>query len=135
MRIRSLLALICVLTFATFPAVPQTSGTSLSMVARWDNNGYIQGTVTLSKMNVSGPDTVIAAQTLYKGKANVTVTLAANSVYNVTLAETNGTQLVKFPITTALINPANLTDAQIQLVCHVADNSLASAKMNVQMNF
>jgi hypothetical protein len=117
------------------PARPQTSGTNLVMGAHWDNNSYIQGTVTLSKANLSGPDTVIATRTLSLGWTNVSVALAANAVYNVTLVSSTGVQLVKFPITTAIINPSNLSRAEIDLVCHAANNSLASAQMTVNMTF
>jgi hypothetical protein len=117
------------------PARPQTSGTTLSLQAHWDNNSAIQGTVTLAQINASGPNTVIATQALSRGRTSITVPLAANSLYNVTLVSSSGTQLVTFPITTALINPNNLSSAQLALVVHASDNSLASARIQVSMNF
>jgi hypothetical protein len=118
-----------------FPVLSQISGTNLIMGAHWDNNNYIQGTVQLSKVNLIGADTLIATKPLSQGWTNMTQILAPNSVYNVTLLASNGTQLVKFPFTTALINPSNLQSAEIDLVCHAADYSLASARISVKMTF
>jgi hypothetical protein len=122
-------------TFLASAAQPQTSGTNLVMGAHWDNNTYIQGTVTLGKMNSSGPDTVIATKTLSQGWTNITEPLAANTMYNVTLLASDGTKLVRFPITTALINPGSLQRAEIDIVCHASDHSLASARIDVSMTF
>jgi hypothetical protein len=112
----------------------QSSGTSLVMSARWDDGSRIQGTVTLTQATSTG-ETPIFAQTLVKGSASVSEPLLANSLYYVTLASANGVQLVKFPVTTALVNPANLKSAQIALVCRKADNSLQSAQISVSMGF
>ena len=135
MKKRFALGLIVAMTAFTSAAVPQTSGTTLVMGAHWDNNKSIQGTVTLGQVNSSGPDTVIATETLSRGSANITEALAANAVYDVTLVSSTGTQLMKFPITTALINPSNLQRAEIDVVCHASDNSLASARIDVSMTF
>jgi hypothetical protein len=114
---------------------PQTAGTSLVMKAHWDDNTAIQGSVILGKVNSSGPDTAIATETLSRGYTNITESLAASSLYNVTLLAPDGTQLVKFPITTALINPNNLQKAEIDIVCRKSDRSLASARIDVSMTF
>jgi hypothetical protein len=135
MKKRLALLLFAVITLITPVARPQTSGTNLVMGAHWDNNSVIQGTVTLAKVNSSGPDTPITTKTLSQGWTNVTEALSASSMYNVTLSASNGTQLVKFPITTALINPNNLQRAEIDIVCHAADNSLASVQITVSMTF
>ena len=135
MKKRIALVLLAVGMAFAATAVPQTAGTNLVMGARWDNRHYIDGTVTLGKVNTAGPDTIIATKTLSKGWTNITESLAANSLYNVTLAASDGTQLVKFPITTALINPNNLQSAEIDIVCHASDHSLASARINVAMKF
>ena len=117
------------------PANPEaSSGTALALIAHWDNNHPVEGTVTLVQANSSSSNSLIVAKPLSKGQASVTVPLA-RAVYNITLVESNGTQLFQFPITTALINPSNLTSAQISIVCRVADNSIASAQVNVLMNF
>ena len=136
MKIRLAFVLLAAATVFTSTGVPQTTGTKLVMAAHWDNGSAVQGAVTLGKMNSSGPDTVIATETLSsKGLANITESLAPNSLYDVILTTSHGIQLVKFPVTTALINPNNLQRAEIQLVCHVADNSLASARIDVSMTF
>lgn len=129
------LLLFAAITIIASPAKPQTSGTNLVMGAHWDDKSYIQGTVTLAKVNASGPDTIIATKSLSQGWTNITESLGANSVYNVSLVASNGTQLVKFPIATALINPTSLQRAEIDIVCHAADNSVASAQITVSMNF
>jgi hypothetical protein len=134
-RFVAVVSLFIAVALLAYPARPQTSGTTLVMQARWDNNSAIQGTVTLSQVNVTGPNTVVTKQTLSNGRTSVTVPLAANSVYNVTLVDSGGIQLVTFPITTALINPSNLSNAQIELVVHAANNVLASAKFQVSMSF
>ena len=116
-------------------ARPETSGTVLVMSAHWDNNTNIQGTVAFSKINSSGPDTIIATTTLSEGWARLTEPLQPNSFYNVILRAENGSQLVQFPITTAFINPANLQRAEIDIVCRASDHSLASARIDVSMKF
>jgi hypothetical protein len=89
--------------------------TSLSMSAHWDDGTNIQGTVTFSKQNASGPDTVVVTQTLSNGRANLSEALGATTLYDVMLVDTVDTQLIKFPIATAMINPGNLKQAQINL--------------------
>ena len=131
----ALVSLAIASTLLAYSAHPQSVGTTLVMQAHWDNSSPVQGTVTLSQPNLTGPDTVIVTKTLSKGRTSVAVSLAANSLYNVTLLSSAGTQLVKFPITTALINPSNLSKAEIDLVVHAADNSLASAHMDVATSF
>jgi hypothetical protein len=127
--------LLCMTAVFALPARPQTSRTNLAMSAHWDDGTNIQGTVTLGQQNASGPDTVIVTETLSNGGANVSETLGAATMYDVTLLTISGTQLVKFPITTALINPGNLQQAQIRLIFRKADNSLKSAKVTVAMGF
>ncbi len=105
------------------------------MAAHWDDGTYIQGIVTLDQLNASGPATVIATKTLSYGRANVSEPLSASTMYNVTLLTATNTQLVKFPITTAMINPGNLQRAEIDLIFRKADNSLKSAQIKVSMGF
>ena len=127
--------LLCMTTVFALPARPQTSTTSLSMSAHWDDGTNIQGTVTFSKQNASGPDTVVVTQTLSNGRANVSESLGATTMYDVTLVDTVGMQLIKFPIATAMINPGNLKQAQIKFVFRKADNSLKSGDISVSMEF
>lgn len=131
--------LFAVLIFAStifaLPARPQTQGTNLMMRAHWDDGTDIQGTVTLEQINSSGPATVIDTNTLSNGSAQVSKPLAATTMYDVILLTATGTQLVKFPITTALINPGTLKRAEIDLVFSKADNSLQSADISVSMKF
>jgi hypothetical protein len=117
------------------PASPQTSATNLVMGAHWDDGTAIQGTVTLGQLNASGPDTVIATKTLSNGRTSVSELLSAATMYNVTLLTDANTKLVKFPITTAMINPGNLQRAEIDLIFRKADNSLKSAQIKVSMGF
>jgi len=105
------------------------------MSAHWDDGTNIQGTVTFGKQNASGPDTVVVTQTLSNGRANVSEALGATTMYDVTLTDTAGTQLIKFPIATAMINPGNLKQAQIKFVFRRADNSLKSGNISVSMEF
>ncbi len=56
-------------------------------------------------------------------------------MYDVTLLNTAGTQLIKFPIATAMINPGNLKQAQIKLVFRKSDNTLKSGNISVSMEF
>ena len=86
------------------------------MSAHWDDGTNIQGTVTFSKQNASGPDTVVVTRTLSNGRANVSEALGATTLYDVMLVDTVDTQLIKFPIATAMINPGNLKQAQIKFV-------------------
>jgi hypothetical protein len=127
--------LLCITAVVAPLARPQTSTTNLMMSAHWDDGTSIQGTVSLGQLNASGPDTLIATETLSKGWANVSETLGAATMYHVTVITTAGTQLVMFPITTAMINPKNLQQAEIQMVFRKADNSLKSAKVTVAMGF
>jgi hypothetical protein len=112
-----------------------TTGTEMIMTAKYDTKSPIQGTVTLAQVNASGSNTVVATATLSNGEATVTVPLAANAVYEVTLTSLKGAQLMQFPITTAMINPTNLESAEIDIVMHAANNSLVKARMIVNMNF
>lgn len=127
--------LLCLISIFALPARPQTSSTDLIMAAHWDDSTAIQGTVTLGQLNASGPDTVIATKTLSNGHTNVYEPLGASTMYNITLLTTTNTQLVKFPITTAMISPGNLQRAEIDLVFRKADNSLKSAEIKVAMAF
>jgi len=105
------------------------------MSARWDDGSRIEGSVTLALMNPAGPETAIVTQTLRRGHASVSEPLSANSLYYVTLVSSSGAQLLKFPVTTALINPGNLKQAEIDVVCRKADNSVKSAQVSVSMAF
>jgi hypothetical protein len=122
-------------TLTALPARPQTSTTNLVMGAHWDDGTTVQGTVTLGQENATGPDTVIVTKTLSAGWTNVSEPLAASTMYDITLLSTTNTRLIKFPITTALINPGNLKRAEIDLVFRKADNSLESANISVSMGF
>jgi hypothetical protein len=127
--------LLCLISIFALPARPQTSSTDLVMAAHWDDSTAVQGTVTLGQMNASGPDTVIVTKTLSNGRTSVDEPLGASTMYNITLLSSTNTQLVKFPITTAMINPGNLQRAEIDLVFRKADNSLKSAEIKVAMAF
>ena len=126
---------LCMTAVLALPASPQTSSTNLVMAAHWDDGTAIQGTVTLGQLNASGPDAVVATKTLLNGRASVSELLSAATMYNVTLLTEANTQLVKFPITTAMINPGNLQRAEIDLIFRKADNSLKSAQIKVSMGF
>jgi hypothetical protein len=128
-------ALLCMTAVFPLPATPQTSATTLVMDAHWDDGTVIQGTVTLGQMNGSGPDTVIFTKSLSNGRTSVSEPLGASTLYDVTLLTAANAQLVKFPITTAMINPGNLQRAEIDLVFRRADNSLKSAQIKVTMGF
>jgi|SRR5580704_11071571 hypothetical protein len=117
------------------PARPQTSATNLVMGAHWDDGTDISGTVTLVQLNASGPDTAIATKTLSNGRSSVSEPLGASTMYNVILVTAANIQLVKFPITTAMISPGNLQRAEIDLIFRKADNSLKSAQIKVSMGF
>jgi hypothetical protein len=56
-------------------------------------------------------------------------------MYDVTLFTATGTQLMKFPMATLMINPGNLQQAAIRLIFRKADSSLKSAKVTVAMGF
>jgi hypothetical protein len=105
------------------------------MSAHWDDGTNIQGTVTFSKQNASGPDTVVVTQTLSNGRANLSEALGATTSYDVMLVDTVDTELIKFPMATAIINPGNLKQAQIKFVFREADNSLKSGNLSVSMEF
>ena len=129
------IVLLCITTVFVLPAQPQTSATNLVMRAHWDDGTSIQGTVTLGQLNALGPDTLIVTKILSNGWTNVSEPLGASTMYNVTLLTAANTQLVKFPITTAMINPGNLQRAEIDLIFRKADNSLKSAQIKVSMGF
>ena len=105
------------------------------MSTHWGDGTNIQGTVTFSKQNASGPDTVVVTQTLSNGRANVSKALGATTVYDVMVVDTVDTQLIKFTITLAMTNPRNLKQAQIKFVFRKADNSLKSGNLSVSMEF
>jgi hypothetical protein len=105
------------------------------MGAHWDDGSTVAGTVTIGKVNVTGPDTIISTKILSAGWASVSEPMSASTMYNITLITPTGTLLTKFPITTAFINPGNLQRAEIDLVFHKADNSLKSAQITVTMDF
>ena len=60
---------------------------------------------------------------------------APNALSRIYLTTPTGTQLVKFPFTTALINPQNLERGTVTLVLRKTDNSLKFANVQVAMNF
>ena len=130
-----LFALLGITAICPPAARPQTLGTNLVMSARWDDRTHVEGSVTLAQTNPVGPDTIIVTQVLNKGYASVSESLSPNSLYYVMLATSTGTQLLKFPVTTALINPRNLKRAEIDVVCRKADSSLQSAQFSVSMAF
>jgi len=105
------------------------------MGAHWDDGTNVQGTVILGKQNASGPDTVVATQILNGGWTNVSTSMGAATMYDITVLSSTNTQLIKFPITTALINPGNLRRAEIDLIFRKADSSVKSANISVSMAF
>jgi hypothetical protein len=117
------------------PSKPQTSATNLVMSAHWDDETDVQGTVTLDRLNASGPAAAIVTRTLSDGRASVSEPLSPSTLYSVTLLTATNAQLVKFPVTTAMINPGNLQRAEIDLIFRKADNSLKSAQIKVSMGF
>jgi hypothetical protein len=129
----SFVALVFVAGYAARTQAATT--TTMIMTARWDTKGPIAGTVTLAKVNASGSNTVVSKEALSNGEATVTLALAANAVYEVTLTSSTGTQLVQFPVTTAMINPSNLASAEIDIVMHASNNELSTARMIVNMQF
>ena len=103
--------------------------------ANWDTNSAVEGEVTLGQINPKGPETIIVTRNLSRGRAAFQTVLAANAVYDVILTTSDGTQLVKFPVTTVMINPSNLQRAGIALVFNSTNKTLKSASVNVDMNF
>lgn len=134
-RYLSIGVMLLVAVVTSLPAHSQTSTTTLQMSAHWDDGTSVAGTVTLGKVNSTGPDTVLYKTTLSGGWSSVSTSLAANSIYDVTLTAPDGTQLVKFPLVTSLINPSNLQGGVITLIFHKTNKSLASAKIQVSMAF
>jgi hypothetical protein len=128
------LVVLCLLVFSV-PVRPQTEATTLSLGAHWDDNSAIAGNVTIAAVHVVGADTVLATRTLSGGWASVSLPLASNSLYHVTLTAPTGAQLVKFPITTALVNPQNIERGTITLVLRKTDKSLKLANVQVSMEF
>jgi hypothetical protein len=116
-------------------AQSQTTGTNLAIHAHWDTGSAVEGVVTLAQVNATGPQSILVTKSLSKGGASFRTALSANAVYDVNLNGTDGTQLASFPLTTALINPANLEQAGITLVFNSANKSLKSASVNVNLNF
>jgi hypothetical protein len=126
-----LLCLHCVFALSARPQ--ETYTTNLVLMAHWDDGTDVSGTVKLA--NGSGStSTVIAAATLSNGRASVTESLGT-TLYSVTVATSTGTQLLTFPITTALINPQSLRRAELDVVFRKADNSVKSANVSVSMGF
>jgi hypothetical protein len=130
-----LAAMFAIAAFGSPLAQSQTTGTNLVIQARWNTGSVVKGAVTLGQVNATGPDTVLVTKSLSRGGASFQTSLAAASVYDVTLTDSAGTQLVKFPFTTALIDPANLEQASITLVFNSTNNNLQSASVNVVLNF
>lgn len=127
--------LLCCLAVFPVAAEAQTTGTTLSMRVQFDDGSPVDGTVTLGQVHVLGSDTILATRTLSRGYASVVEALSATTLYNITLTSTTGVQLLKFPMTTALINPQDLKNAQIHIVLRKADNSIRSARIEVSMGF
>jgi hypothetical protein len=71
----------------------------------------------------------------FEGGASFNTVLSSNLLYDVTLNGADGTQLVKFPVTTALINAANLEQASINLVFNSKDKTIKSASITVNLRF
>jgi hypothetical protein len=127
--------LLCITAMFALQARPETSGTELVMTAHWDNGSAVEGTVTLEQLNAPGSDAATITKALSNGSASVSEPLGASTLYAVTLVTATNTQLVKFPITTAMINPQNLQRGEVDLVFRKADNSLKSAQVKVSMEF
>jgi len=127
-------AVICLAIFI-MPVCPQTLGTTLSLGVHWDDNTAVAGTVVIALVQVTGTDTVIATRPLNAGSASLTVSLATNSLYHITVLSPTGIHLARFPITTALVNPQNLQRGAMSMVLRKADRSLKSANVSVSMNF
>jgi hypothetical protein len=135
MKTRYLIGVVVYLAMFSIPAWPQTQGTTLSLGAHWDDRSAVAGSVTIASVHVVGADTVLATVALTNGHASVTVPLVSNSIYDVTVASTTGAQLLKFPFTTALVNPQNILRGTMNLVLRKADSSLKSANVSVSMDF
>jgi hypothetical protein len=127
--------ILVVAAMGSAPARPQTTDTDLVMYAHWDDGSAVTGTAILAVVNSSGHATVLASTTLWNGWAAVDADLAANSFYDVTLVDTAGKQLLKFPVVTAMINPQNLHRGEVDLVFRKGNNSVKSAQIKVWMNF
>jgi hypothetical protein len=128
-------ATLAIAVLCSVQAQTETTGTNLVIHANWDTRSDVEGVVTLGKVNTIGPETIIVTRSLSDGRAAFQTVLAANSVYDVILTSSDGAQLVKFPVTTVLINPANLERAGIALVFNSTDKSLKSASVNVDLDF
>lgn len=128
-------ALLCMLTVLPNAAFSQTAGTTLSLRAYFDDGTPVEGTVTLGQVHVLSADTILATTTLSRGFTSVVQALSSTTLYNITLTSPGGAQLLKFPITTALINPENLQRAGIHIVLHKGDNTLKSAHIEVSLGF
>lgn len=105
------------------------------MTAHWDDNSDVDGSVTIASVHVVGSDTVLAKKELNEGSASLRLPLESNSIYHVTVTSASGGQLVKFPITTALVNPKTIERGIMSLVLHKSDNSLKTANIQVSMEF
>lgn len=135
-RYFSIAAILALATLFSGPARPQTTTvTTLVMGAHWDDGSYVTGSVHLSAVGNAGSQTVLATKTLSSGWTSISIALAANSLYDVTLTNTAGTQMVKFPLTTALINPTNLQRGEVDLVFRKADSTMKTARVSVSMGF
>lgn len=130
-----IVATLAIAAFCSTQAQTETAGTNLVIHASWDSRSVVDGVVTLGQVNAKGPETILVTRRLSNGRAAFQTVLAANSVYDVILTSSDGTQLVKFPVTTVLINPANIERAGIALVFSSTDKSLKSASVNVDMDF
>lgn len=130
-----IVATLAIAAFCSTQAQTETAGTNLVIHASWDLRSVVDGVVTLGQVNAKGPETILVTRRLSNGRAAFQTVLAANSVYDVILTSSDGTQLVKFPVTTVLINPANIERAGIALVFSSTDKSLKSASVNVDMDF
>lgn len=126
--------------FISHPVIAQT-GTTLVLVAKWDDGTAVAGTVTLVQNILNQPDTLLVVKTLSNGRARVVMSLAPNAFYTVTVGChgdstcADGAQLTSFPVFTGILDPANLSRAQATLVFRKADQFLASATVTVSMAF
>jgi hypothetical protein len=127
-------AVVCLTSFCV-PARPPTLGTTLALAVHWDDNSAVVGTVTIAAIQAVGPDRVLGTHPLNAGWASVTLALASNSLYRVTILSPAGAHLVVFPITTALVNPQNMQRGIMSLVLRRADQSLKSANVMVSLSF
>ena len=137
-RVFFLTATLAIAMFCSVQAQTQAqtpAGTNLVIRADWNTGSAVDGVVTFARLNPTGPATVLVTRNLSRGRAAFQAVLATNSLYQVVLTDSDGTQLTQFPVTTALINPTNLESAGITLVFSSANKSLKSASVNVDMNF